>query len=273
MKIDRIFILLAVLILLAGGAYIYACQSPDFDVKEVTIRGNSKVSSEEIKGRMEPFLNKNILGLNLRRIGEVLRSDPRVQEVQIKRRLPGSLLVQVKEKKPVLWIALPAELPEMGEAGFCGLSPDQEMIPLDQDDLSRDLPVVTGIAATRSSWASSRIPQPYQKWDDVRIRRALEIYRTLTDIDPGSSTLLSEINLTDPSNPVLYLLPGVKVIMGESDFKRKWKRVRGILGTEKEIASFSCLDLRFNDQVLLTKAHTGERIGETGKRAEPFEKE
>jgi cell division protein FtsQ len=273
MKIDRIFILLSVLILLAGGAYIYACQSPSFEVREVTIRGNSKVSSDEIKGRMEPFLNKNILGLNLLRIEEALSSDPRLQDVQIKRRLPGSLLVQVKEKKPVLWIALPAELSEMGEAGFCGLSLDQEMMPLDQDDLSRDLPVVTGIAATRSSWASSRMPQPYRKWNHARIRKAVEIYRTLTEIDPASSTLLSEINLTDPSNPVLYLLPGIKVIMGENDFKRKWKRVRGILGTEKEIASFSCLDLRFNDQVLLTKSPSGERSRETEKRAELLEKE
>ncbi len=273
MKIDRIFILLSVLILLAGGTYIYACQSPNFNVTELVVRGNHKISQSEIKGRMEPFLNKNILGLNLRRIEEMLKSEPRLQEVQIKRRLPGSLLVQVKEKRPVLWIALPAELPEIGESGLCGLSLDQEMIPLDRDDLSRDLPVVTGMAAAPDNSVSSRIPQPYQKWDDPRIQRAVGLYRILTEIDPAASTLLSEINLTEPSSPVLYLLPGIKVLMGENDFERKWKRVRGILGAEKEIASFSCVDLRFNHQVLLTKAPSSKPSGGTGKRAETLEKE
>jgi len=273
MKIDRIFILLSVLILLAGGAYIYACQSPTFNVTELTIRGNYKIAEGEIRSRMETFVNKNILGLNLPRIEEMLKSDPRLQEVLIKRRLPGSLLIQVKEKRPVLWIALPAELSQLGEAGFCGLSMDQEMIPLDRNDLSRDLPVVSGISVTGDNPLSSRMPQPYQKWNDVRVQKAVQVYRRITEIDPGSSALLSEINLTDPSSPVLYLLPGIKVIMGENDFERKWKRVRGILGAEKEIASFSCLDLRFNDQVLLTKALSGEQSGDTDKRAELSEKE
>jgi cell division protein FtsQ len=273
MKIDRVFAILSVLILLAGGAYIYACQSPNFDVRELIIRGNCKISQEEIKGRMQPFLNKNVLGLNLRRMEETLRSDPRLQEVRIKRRLPGSLLIEVKEKKPVLWVSLPAELSDVAEAGFCGLSLDQEMIPLDGDDLARDLPVVTGIVATQGSSASSWMPQPYRKWDDARIRKAVEIYRTLTEIDPASSALLSEINLSDPSNPVLYLLPGIKMIMGQSDFQKKWKRVRGVLGAEKEITSFSCLDLRFNDQILLTKTRSGDRKEDAGKRTEPSEKE
>jgi cell division protein FtsQ len=273
MKIDRIFILLSVLILVAGGAYIYACQSPTFNVTELTIRGNYKITEGDIRSRMKPFVNKNILGLNLPRIEEMLKSDPRLQEVLIKRRLPGSLLIQVKEKKPVLWIALPAELSQLGEAGFCGLSMDQEMIPLDRDDLSRDLPVVSGIALTGWNPASSRLPQAYQKWNDAWVQKAVELYRSITEIDPGSSELLSEINLTDPSSPVLYLLPGIKVIMGQNDFERKWKRVRGILGAEKEIEAFSCLDLRFDDQVLLTLALPQQLTGDTAKRAEPSEKE
>jgi cell division protein FtsQ len=272
MRIDRAFIIFSVLILILGGAYIYACQSTEFNVTRLTIRGNENIPAEEIKARIESCINKNILGLNVKKIEERLKEDGRLKEVRIKRMLPGSLLIEVQEKRPVLWINLQVGLLELGDCGFCGLSADQEIIPLDEDDLSRDLPVATGIGISTGNSASYRMPQPYQKWDDVRIQKALEIYNTVTEMDPGSTGLLSEINLTDFSNPVLYLSPGIKVMMGPGDFEKKWKRVQTILGEEKEIGSFSCLDLRFDDQVLLTKSSSYKLIAQTKKQTKSKDK-
>lgn len=273
MRIDRAFIIFSVLILILGGAYIYACQSPKFNVSQLTIRGNEKIPAEEIKARIEPCMDKNILGLNVKRIEERLKEDGRIKDVRIKRMLPGSLLIEVQEKRPVLWINLPVGLLELGDCGFCGLSMDQEIIPLDQDDLSRDLPVVTGIGTLAGNSASYRIPQPYQQWADVRIQKALEIYCTVTDMNPNSAGLLSEINMADFSNPVLYLSPGIKVMMGPGDLEKKWKRVQTILGEEKEIGSFSCLDLRFDDQVLLTKSSSYQLIAQTKKQTKSKDKQ
>jgi cell division protein FtsQ len=273
MRIDRAFLFLLVLILIMGGAYIYACQSPKFKVTQITIRGNEKIPAEEIKARIESCMNKNILGLNVKIIEERLKEDSRLKDVRIKRMLPGSLLIEVQEKRPALWINLPAGLSELGDCGFCGLSLDQEIIPLDQNDLSRDLPVITGIGTLAGNSTSYRMPKPYQKWDHVRIQKALEIFNTITDMDPGSAGLLSEINLTDLSNPVLYLSPGIKVMMGPGDFEKKWKRVQTILGEEKEIGSFSCLDLRFDHQVLLTKSSSYQLIEQTKKQAKSKDKQ
>jgi cell division protein FtsQ len=273
MRIDRAFIIFSMLILILGGAYIYACQSPEFNVTRLTIRGNEKIPAEEINVRIESCMNKNILGLNVKRIEERLKEDGRIKDVRIKRMLPGSLLIEVQEKRPILWINLPVGLLELGYCGFCGLSADQEVIPLDADDLSRDLPVVTGIGILAGNSALYRMLKPYRKWDDVRIQKALEIYNTVTEMNPGSAGLLSEINLTDLSNPVLYLSPGIKVMMGSGDFEKKWKRIQTILNEEKEIGSFSCLDLRFDDQVLLTKSSSYQLIAQTKKQAKSKDKQ
>ena len=62
-------------------------------------------------------------------------------------------------------------------------------------------------------------------------------------------------------------------IMGQGDLKKKWRRVRTILGGEEDIASFSCLDLRFDDQVLLTRSPSYQLMVRTRKQAKPTDKE
>jgi hypothetical protein len=72
---------------------------------------------------------------------------------------------------------------------------------------------------------------------------------------------------------VLYLLPGIKVMMGQDHFDRKWKRVRSILNQGEDFTSWGCLDLRFDHQVLLTECSSYRLSLVTGERAESSEKE
>jgi cell division septal protein FtsQ len=251
-KVNKAFLIFTAIILTFSGAYIYACHSPRFNVAEIKIKGNNKITTDEIKKMAESCMDKNIFSLNLERIEEKLREDLRIRDVQVKRRLPRCILVEVEEKLPVLWINLPSNFPDPGNCGFCGLSIDQEIIPLDQKDLSHDLPIVSGMEMVDGK--SSQVLKPYQRWSNFKVKKALEFYKTLTTIDPASVELLAEINLKDISNLILYLLPTVKVMMGQGDFERKWRRVRTILIGEEKIEEFICLDLRFDDQVVLTRS-------------------
>lgn len=271
MRVNRIFLLFAAVILSLSGAYIYASHSPSFKVTQVMVRGNDKIAENEIKDKLKPCLDRNILGLNLERIEEELRDDVRLKQVRVSRRFPCRLVIEVEEKSPVLWISLPAGVPGLGDHGFCGLSIDQEIIPLDRHDLSDDLPMVSGIRAKAPDGKATQMPEPYHKWRDVKVQKALSLYRTLTLVDSSFARLLSEINLTDVSSPVLYLLPNTKVMMGEGDLERKWMRVRTILAGVEDVGSFSCLDLRFDDQVLLTRSSSAKSNVRAGKKAKPSE--
>jgi cell division septal protein FtsQ len=252
-KINKAFLIFTAVILIFSGAYIYACHSPGFNVAEIKIKGNNKITPDEIRDKAKSDLGKNIFSLNLERIEDKLREDIRIKEVQVKRRLPCCILIEIEEKLPVLWISLPTNFPDSGSCGFYGLSIDQELIPLDQKDLSPDLPIVSGIEMEMVD-GSSQVLKPYQKWSNFKVEKVLGFYKTLTTVDPASVELLAEINLKDMSNTILYLLPGIKVMMGSDDFERKWRRVRTILAGEEKVEEFLCLDLRFDNQVVLTKS-------------------
>lgn len=254
MKVNKAFLIFTAVILIFSGAYIYACHSSGFNVVEIRIRVNNKITLDEIMEKAESCLGKNVFSLNLQEIEQRLKADTRIKDVRVQRRLPNCIFIEVEEKTPVLWISLPASFSNMGNCGFYGLSIDQEMIPLDQKDLSRDLPIVVGFEMEGGDGKSSHIPEPYQRWFNFKVEKALEFYKTLSAIDPASVELLAEVNLKNIANLTLYVLPGIKVMMGSGDFERKWRRVRTILAGEEKIEELVCLDLRFYDQVVLTRS-------------------
>lgn len=252
MNKNRGFLILSGVILTFSATYIFACNSSHFNVSEIKARGNDKVSSDEIMEKAKSCVGANIFSLDLKRIEKRLRQDKRIKEVVVKRRLPGCILVEVEEKLPVLWISLPPNYNGSRSYGFWGLSIDQEIIPLEKKDLHHDLPLVSGIEMGKPS--PGQAPQPYRKWSEVKAEKALEFYRTVTAIDPSSVKLLSEINLKDMSNMTVYLIPGIRVMMGHGSFEKKWRRLRAILGKEDKIEELVSVDLRFDDQVVLSRS-------------------
>jgi cell division septal protein FtsQ len=262
MKWNRAFLIFSAAILIFSGSYIFACHSSRFLVSEIKVSGNEKIPSEEIIKKAQECLDVNIFRLNAEKLEEKLREDIRLKDVKVRRRLPRCILLDVKEKTPVLWISLPAGLSHLENCGICGLSIDQEIIPLKQEDLSSDLPLVSGIEIKPRGRKPSQMPEPYRRWSNVKVEKALEFYELMTRIDPGSLEILAEVNLKDISNLTLYLLPGIKVMMGQDDFEKKWRRVRTILAVEAKIKNLTCLDLRFDDQVVLaghSKRSSSER--------------
>ncbi len=254
MKKSRAFLGLAAVILIFSGAYIYACHSSHFRVTEIKVRGNNRVSTEEITEKLKACLNENIFRLDLDQVENKLKEDIRLKDLKAGRRLPGCILVEVEEKIPVLWVSLPVRPTDSDHGGFYGLSIDQEIIPLNQRDLTDDLPIVTGVEIMKGEPGSNPMPEPYRRWPNPKAERALEFYECVTRIDPASSEILAEINLDDELNVTLHLLPGIKVMMGHGDFERKWGRVKTVLAGEEKVRELACVDLRFNHQVVLARA-------------------
>lgn len=242
---------MAAAILIFSGTYIFACHSSHFRVSEIKIRGNKRISADEITEKLKACLDENIFRLDLDDFEKRLQENIRLKDVRLERRLPGRILVEVEEKTPVLWVSLPARSSDPQNGGFYGLSIDQEIIPLSQKDLTNDLPIVSGIEMETGKAWSNRMPEPYRRWANHKVEKALEFYKCVTRIDPASSELLAELNLDDALNVTLYLLPGMKVMMGHGNFERKWRRVRTVLAGEEKTRELASLDLRFDHQVVL----------------------
>jgi cell division septal protein FtsQ len=261
MRKSRAFLGLAALILMFSGAYIFACHSSHFRVSEIKIRGNDRIPLADIAERSEACLGENILRVDLDDLGNRLREDTRLKEVRVERRLPGCVLVEVEEKTSLLWVNLFDRTSDSKSLGLYGLSIDQEIIPLSRDDLTEDLPIVSGIKINKGKPGSDPMPEPYRRWPNLKAERALEFYGCVTAVDPASSEILAEINLDDELNVTLHLLPGIKVMMGHDDFDKKWRRVKTVLAGEEKARELACLDLRFDDQVVLARSRESSSTG------------
>lgn len=254
MKKSKVFLGLAAVILTFSGAYIFACHSSHLRVSEIKIRGNNRIPAAELAKEFDVCLDENIFRLDLDDCEKRLREDKRLKDVRVERRLPGCILVEVEEKTPVLWVSLPAQVSESRNSEFYGLSIDQEIIPLSQKDLTNDLPIVSGIEIGKGEPGSDRMPEPYRRWPNPKAERALEFYKCVTGIDPASSELLAEINLDDELNVTLHLLPGIRVMMGQDNFDKKWRRLKTVLAGEEKARELACIDLRFDHQVVLARS-------------------
>jgi hypothetical protein len=142
--------------------------------------------------------------------------------------------------------------------GLFGLSQDQEIIPLEEEDLKRDLPLVTGLAPLSGSEKENQSICPYKRWANAKAKFALDFYKTLLEEDSSLMGIISEMSLFEENNLILYLIPrGIQVNMGEGNFKKKLKRVKAILEYEGKRDDLACIDLRFKDQVVLTRSSPG----------------
>lgn len=224
--------------------------SPRFNLTRIQIEGNHKVSEKEILEKTQIELGTNIFRMDLARIEGCIREDDRIKEVWVKRKLPDRISIEVEEKKPALWINLPDRL--------YGLSEDQEIIPLEEEDFDRDLPVVGGLVSLSVFGKQNQSVMPYKRWPNRKAKFALDFYNTLLDEDSSFSEIISEINLCDETNLILYLIPrGTEVNMGKGGLEKKLKRLKAILHYEEKAENLACIDLRFKDQVVLRKSSQG----------------
>ncbi len=102
-KISRIVLLVFILI------FIIVCLtiSPIFNVEEIEVKDNSKISSDRIISVSEIKEYKNMFLFNKNTaIKKILKSEPYIESATIKRTIPNKVTIYVKERKPVLQIKL-----------------------------------------------------------------------------------------------------------------------------------------------------------------------
>lgn len=75
-----------------------------FALKTLEIQGNSRLSSREILEAADLIDGANTLALSIDAVEEALSRHPWVEEVSVKRVLPGTLIIGVREKSPAFWV-------------------------------------------------------------------------------------------------------------------------------------------------------------------------
>lgn len=105
------FLWLGILILaIFSGIFYLICFHSFFQIKVIEISGNEKVSTESLENLLNEKISQKFLFLPSQSIflthfneikKEILRDFPQVSETELKRKLPHTLLLQIKEREPV----------------------------------------------------------------------------------------------------------------------------------------------------------------------------
>lgn len=100
------FLLLFVVAVGFGLLYSYRSllSGEYFALKTLEIQGNSRLSSREILEAADLQDGANTLALSIDAVEEALARNPWVEEVSVKRVLPGTLIIGIREKTPAFWV-------------------------------------------------------------------------------------------------------------------------------------------------------------------------
>jgi cell division protein FtsQ len=207
-----------------------------FRIRKVEIRGTKYLSANEILARLKVDTLASLWD-DLEPYRERVRYHPQVADVKISRRLPGTLVVSIRENPPVALIQTSTGLLPYDSMG--------KQLPIDPARTSLDLPIVaTGDPVLLKLVGAIRASEPrvFSRIEEVRRTGRDEILLTLSrSLDSAERT--NNFPTTESRSLRVRVPVGLSV-----------DRLADIFPVESDLARRQLhvdeLDLRYRDQVI-----------------------
>jgi len=231
------------LISLAGGI-IYGCYRAAsmvtvFSLKSIEVSSAKHLAREEILGLADIEPGKDLLRLNLKRMGEHILQNPWVETVRINRYFPDTVSIVITEREPIAIVNM----------GFIYYLDKKGKVfkVLNQGD-KLDYPVITGFSEEELAG------DPKGTGEALRATcQLLEILR-----EKGAFILadVSEIHYDKGFGFTLFTASGaLPVKVGSGDFTAKVERFARIYRELiAQMPSIQYIDLDYNDKIIVKKS-------------------
>ncbi|MCI4354712.1 MAG: FtsQ-type POTRA domain-containing protein [Thermoplasmata archaeon] len=220
-----VLVVLVVATLWAGYARVMA--SDRLKVGRVEVRGSRFLSEGEVRELLGPAVGENILGIDIDSLKGRLRSSPWVAEATVRRTLPDTLQVEIRERVPVA----------LAEAdGLYLMDGEGTLIELfGPRTAGFDLPIVRGLSGIEGDARKDRA------------QRAGALLRDLGDL--GAE--VSEVQFDESGDLRVGLRGAGEVLrMGNPPYRKK---LLTFLGLRADLAQrcpkTEYFDLRFRDRI------------------------
>lgn len=192
--------LLLVIVFILWGIY-GLLQSDFFNLKNIQINGIETITAEVIIQASGLIKERNLFKYNLTDVGNNIVKHPYVESVNLERKLPNEMIINITERSEYAIIAY------MGSYLFI----DSQGVVLKVEDsyISQELPLITG--AVFDSFVLGQKADVLNPQDLMKALNLLEAAR-LTDMIDN----ISEINIAEKDNVRLITFDGIEVLMGEA---------------------------------------------------------
>lgn len=180
---------------ITGGILAFLVYSPLFTLQNIDVKGNVYLTPEEIAGIARVEKGEPIFQLETQEVTEHLLKDLRIETVAVKRILPGTLSIELKERMPVATVA--------AEYGFVDFDRQGKVIASYRNLKNVPIPLITGTAVRDLYIGDDNV--------DENIRLVLEY---LQKLDQATLNQISEVNAGRPEAIIAYTSKAVPIRLG-----------------------------------------------------------
>jgi cell division septal protein FtsQ len=217
-------------------------------ITRVTVSGNTRVSRGEVLSLLDGLSGRNMLLLNLEVWRRRILDSPWVEDVAIRRVLPGTVDVVIAERQPV----------GVGRLGDALYLLDQRGDIIDEfgpDHADFDFPIIDGLAATEVLGANELA---------VDARRAALAMRLLAALHarPDLASRVSQIDVSDARDAVVLLKGDTALVrVGDGQFAERLQSYLDLApALRREVPQIDYVDLRFGERVYVRPQVTGTKV-------------
>lgn len=205
-------------------------------IKQIEIKGNSRITSEQIRTWTGIEEGVNMLNFDLASYNGLAEAKPWIRSFMIERRFPNTVEIEVEERLPFLIWEDEGDYFLMDEFGIL-------IDNMDEDASFEDLPIFTGFK-TGPSIVGHRCPSHY--WSD-----AISLVESINDVYPELMEDLIKIYISSEDKVTLILKEGRKIFLGIQGVKNKLTLLKGLLHRLPDMwQSIGYCDLRFSGKII-----------------------
>ena len=175
------------------GILVY---SPIFVLRYVQVDGAVYLKKEELVRISGIYMGEPLFQLETDQVTKRLLQDLRIEEALVRRQLPSTLEITIKERMPVATVAC--------EYGYLDIDRQGKVIDSYRTLKNMPIPMITGVQV-RDLYIG----------DDVEDEMVKKILSFLQQLDDASLNQLSEIAITGPDYLVAYTTNSVQIRLGK----------------------------------------------------------
>jgi cell division protein FtsQ len=253
-RVGRLSISLLLVVFIGYAAFRSARTSRLLSVSHIVVRGNSRLSTDQVEALIQGIRGQNILLANLDLYRSQLMDSPWVARASVRRLLPSTVEVRLVEREPMAITRIDGRLYLVDDAGVVV----DEFGPQYREF---DLPVVDGLIVPRQTGGP-----PVRLVDDARAQLTRRFLDALQPA-PALRQRVSQIDVSDAHDLIVLLADDPTLVhLGDARFLERLTMYQELAPTlQDRLRSIDYVDMRFDERVYV-KSRTQPATASKGKR-------
>lgn len=239
-KISKLLLILALIIV----AIVFVFVSSAFNISEIVVEGNSRISDEQIMSFSELQKGTNLFAISKTEIVDKIKENSYVDRVQVKRVLPDKIKLVVKEREPEFALQLANSFVYMDRQGYI----------LEISNNVPNVPIILGCTTDLSNVKENH------RLDDADLQKMSMVIKIMEMAKSQQmENLMTKIDISNEKNYTIYLDTERKIAyLGDgSDLNTRFLYIKAILKEQQGKAGEIFVNVDLNSEYVYFAEENG----------------